>query len=816
MKRVFILALLLLFLAPPSTHAKKTGFNALAAIVIPGAKSDPSQFGVYLGHGVILTNWHPWTIDGRAYQGSSSLAPSRYAPGYDDDGSADPGEAILTMADCAGVWTLESEADSTCTPFMSLDGAGFIFPQAGDTASSNPIVIERLIYASRDTDIALFQVDGAAVEARGVQPVRLTLAATTPDQVLEVPAAEQMIEGTLAADALTLLPADTSAWRVPSLVIQRRDIIEQGGPVLDASTGDLIGLTWRNDGGQTWVTPAARWIQDLYAANDQMQNVDLAAVLADAAKAPVAGLPTAGDPMTPELGNSGIDVQHYTLSLDLDPTAGTIAGTVDLDIRATYQGLISFTLDAYQLEIDAITVDEVDVPFTIQESKILIQLLAPLDYGTEFQARITYHVQPQPYRSAYLPYFDLGMRVQEGVMYSMDEPDASHSWFPCNDHLSDRASYDFYLRVAQPLEAIANGDLIDVTPDGETQVYHWQMADPMATYLVVVVVGEYEKIDTPTLGDVVIRNYVAPDEIQAADTVFDYTGEALQTFEQWFGPYPYTVYGHVVVPPGAMAMETQTMSTMPDAILSGSEMDAFIIITHELAHQWFGNTVTPGSWSDIWLNEGFATYSEWLIQADRYGPDAATAARQTSEQTLLTDNRITPLSTPDPAELLGVASYDKGGWVLHMLRQQIGDDAFFTLLRTYIDTFRNRPATTVDFWRLAEEVSGQDLDWFFQQWLMQGGIPKYTLYWSETESGADVLLCSAAPGIYRLDLPLRFVAIGEQADVILSVEQANANGMYDLGFAPTAVTVDTDQNILAQVQVQPIAELPTACESLAK
>jgi aminopeptidase N len=264
-----------------------------------------------------------------------------------------------------------------------------------------------------------------------------------------------------------------------------------------------------------------------------------------------------------------------------------------------------------------------------------------------------------------------------------------------------------------------------------------------------------------------------------------------------------------------MALETQTMTIMPDMVLDGTGLEYYGLIVHELAHQWFGNTLTLGNWSDIWLNEGFATYMDWMSREARFGLDAALAVRSASEQTLITDGRVSPLIDPAPAEMFGIATYDKGAWVLHMLRQEIGDEAFVAVLRAYYDTARlDRPTDTLTFWQIAEATTGRDLSAFFTQWLLQGGIPRYTLYWTERGSGADVLLCPTAAGDYRLSLTLRFTANGSTQNTVLNVKESSARAGFPLDFAPTSLTVDPNQAVLAQVQVQPIAELPAACPAV--
>ncbi len=831
LRRLVIVALLSSLAAaahPPSGYAQKStpAVLSLAAAMLPG-DAVPAAFGVYLGHGLVLTNWHPWTLDGAQYMADPpAIAPSRQVPRFDDDGVLDPGEDLLALADCGGVWTPLAKAGPGCTPFARFAGAGFVFPLAGDTWESAPVPIQRLVYASRRYDIALFAVDALAVEARGVLPARLSLVPTGIDhpalaavQTSGVPAIAPVMLRTSAPDLLPAAgnPALGGPWRVPSLLLDSPDLLPAGSPVYDRDSGDLVGLAWRAGGSktqpETWVSPAALWIQDLYAANESIRSEALAVVLRGAESAPVEGMPTLDDPLAPGLGNSGIDVLHYTLDLAINPDQGTLAGSAALDIRATYQGLITFSLDAAALEIERVTIDGTDTPFVAKEQKLIIQLPAPLDYGATFQVVIAYHAAPRPFASRYMPYYQIGMVFDGGRVSALNEPDAAHSWFPCNDHPTDRATYDFRLRVPAPLEAVANGQLIDVTPhDDGSQTFHWRLAYPMTTYLALVAAADYAAVTATAPNGIPLQNFVYAQDAIAGSAVFSYTGEALVMLEQWFGPYPFDSYGHVVVPREGMALETQTMTAMPDSVLSMSEEDLFALLVHELAHQWYGNTVSLQGWENIWLNEGFATYAEWLAREARYGESSALAARTLSEQALISDKRSTPLAAPQPGELFSTASYDKGAWVLYMLRQQIGDDAFFTLLRTYAATYADRPTTTLDFWQLAESVSGQDLAWFFDQWLLQaGGIPRFTLYWTETAAGADVLLCATQPGDYRLTLPLRFAQDTQTADAGLPVDGSQARGSFALSFAPATLTPDPDQAVLAQVQVQPIAALPNAC-----
>ena len=244
-----------------------------------------------------------------------------------------------------------------------------------------------------------------------------------------------------------------------------------------------------------------------------------------------------------------------------------------------------------------------------------------------------------------------------------------------------------------PLTAVASGQLVEINPNRDgTQTFHWQMDHPMATYLVAVSIADYAALSSQTPDGIPITNYVYSDRVDDGRDLFTTTTADAMTFlEDLIAPYPFETYGQVVAPVVGMALETQSMTTMPDMILDGTGLEYYGLIVHELAHQWFGNTVTLGNWSDIWLNEGFASYMDWMSLEARFGSDAALAVRTSSEQTLISDGRVSPLINPAPAEMFDITTYDKGAWVLHMLRQEIGDEAFVAVLRAYYDTARAQP-----------------------------------------------------------------------------------------------------------------------------
>jgi aminopeptidase N len=239
----------------------------------------------------------------------------------------------------------------------------------------------------------------------------------------------------------------------------------------------------------------------------------------------------------------------------------------------------------------------------------------------------------------------------------------------------------------------------------------------MATYLVPLAIGQFEVVEGETDSGIPLVSFYPEDDAARFEAAFEDAGEMIDTFEELFGPYPFDEYGAIVVPePTGLALETQTRSTF------GNDVgDIELFRAHELAHQWFGDAVTPERWEDIWLNEGFASYAEMLwyeASRDDYDIDADAEARRGT----IDDGG--PIHDPGVDRWFGNSVYQRGGLTLHALRRTVGDDAFFEILQQWIADQGGGNATTEDFIALAEDVSGQDLDEFFEDWLEGEGVPE--------------------------------------------------------------------------------------------
>jgi aminopeptidase N len=435
----------------------------------------------------------------------------------------------------------------------------------------------------------------------------------------------------------------------------------------------------------------------------------------------VAGAAGIGDDYYAFLGNGGYDVDHYHLDVVYEED-GTVDATVVITATAL-DNLESFNLDFTGWEIDGLEVNGDTQGYERVDQELVV---APVEIlaGEGFEVEVDYRGTPEPITSSAIP-FGIGWHSgPEGEQYVVAEPDAAHSWFPSNDHPLDKSTFTFSITVPNRLSVAANGELVDVDEGAATTTYHWSMQDPMAPYLATIVMGDgWALIDDPVSTEaagIPIRNFLPPDLAANPPAALESTGEMVRVLEKAFGPYPFDNYGIAVVGGFPAALENQTLSVFGRTMVESPYFE--YVLVHELAHQWFGDSVSVGEWSDIWLNEGFATYAELLWVEERYGP----AVYREEVANRIEAARVAeygPPGTPSPDDLFNGSVYQRGSFVLVALRDAVGDDVFFETLRAYASRFSNGNATTEDFISLAEEISGRDLGDLFSTWLYDEQIP---------------------------------------------------------------------------------------------
>ncbi len=418
-----------------------------------------------------------------------------------------------------------------------------------------------------------------------------------------------------------------------------------------------------------------------------------------------------GDRLYPRLGNGGYDVEHYDISLRFRPEENHISATTIVEARAT-EDLRSFNLDLHGLTVERVTVDGAIASFERDDSELIITPATSLAAGASFAVAVDYAGVPSPIADPGVSFVKLGWQAWEDAYFgAVSEPSGAMNWFPSNNHPSDKASYTMRITVPDGLTAAANGVLTDATANQDaTRAFIWEMSDPMASYLTIVAVGDFVEFRDDS-GPVPIRNYFPAGLDADIVSGFDVTQEIMSWLIDLIGPYPFSEYGVVVLPGFPAALETQTLSVF------GAEEPDPIVIVHELVHQWFGNSVSPARWQDIWLNEGFATFFMALYLEeieDHQGMELLLSVAQAD---------LPPPGDIEVSELFGPSVYFRGALTLNALRAEVGDDTFFNILREYYQRHAQGVASTDDFIAAAERVSGRDLGEFFDAWLYREEMP---------------------------------------------------------------------------------------------
>ncbi len=449
------------------------------------------------------------------------------------------------------------------------------------------------------------------------------------------------------------------------------------------------------------------------------------------AQQPLAGAEGIGDPYFPLLGNGGYDAQHYTLDLAVDMENNIIAGTVTMEARAA-EDLSSFNLDFGGFTISEITVNGTPAQeFARDEGELTIVPVTVIPSGEAFAAAVTYSGTPRQDLEIDGDDYSLGWQHYGDGVFVASEPAGASLWFPVNDHPLDKATYSFRITVPKPFNVATNGLQQGKLDGGDTITYLWEANAPMASYLVALNIADFMTQSELGPDGVIIRNYFPRDIARQATRTFSQTDEMIEYFSTIFGPYPFDTYGVAVADiPLSFALETQTLSLFGREITSPNSWRSTGgpqgVIAHELAHQWFGNSVSLERWQDIWLNEGFATYASLLWLEYSSGATALDrAVRSVYEIFGDSSSRVnSPLpGRPPPDNLFNVSVYERGALTLHALRLHVGDAVFFNILRTYTDRFYHSNATTADFIAVVEEISSQALDGFFNDWLFSVDIP---------------------------------------------------------------------------------------------
>ncbi len=423
-------------------------------------------------------------------------------------------------------------------------------------------------------------------------------------------------------------------------------------------------------------------------------------------------LDRSGDSYLPQHGNGGYSVRHYDLHLDYHVGPNRLAGRAVITAVAG-EALARFTLDLGAFAVPRVAVDGRAARFALRGGKLRVTPARPVAAGATFTVEVRYVGNPRPVSSRW---GDVGWdELADGALVA-SQPVGAPSWFPCNDRLDDKAAYRVTVTADAPYTVLATGVLTARRRSGSTRTWVYERPEPTATYLVSVQIGRYEELPIGSASA-----WIPPRLRRAATHDLGRHGKIMKALEGFFGPYPFGDYQVVVADDDLDdPIEAQGMAIFGANHVDGRRTHERLVV-HELAHQWFGNSLTIADWRHIWLNEGFATYAEWLWSESSGGRSAAAHAREWHAAVAAQPADLV-LADPGLSRLFDARVYKRGALVLHALRTRTGDDRFFPLLRTWAAAHRHGTVATEQFTALA----GPDVTDLLDAWLYRKPLPALT------------------------------------------------------------------------------------------
>lgn len=500
--------------------------------------------------------------------------------------------------------------------------------------------------------------------------------------------------------------------------------------------------------------------------------------------------------------SSGYDVKHYRCNWNVDPAVNAISGSVTMDfVSLIAQSYLEMDLSV-SLTVDSILYHNASISF-VQINGDILQITFPssISAGVADSLTVFYHGVP--------PNSGLGAFAQDShngvpVIWTLSEPYGSSDWWPSKNTLTDKAdSIDVYLNVPVGNKGASNGLLKQIIPNGSNNIYHWKHRYPIAAYLVCLAVTNYDEFtDTARLqsGNVPVLYYIYPENNVSAHATDSVLMDVMHYYDSLFVPYPFSSekYGHAQFSWGG-GQEHQTMT-----FVGGF---SFGLLSHELAHHWFGDKITCGSWQDIWLNEGFATYCEAISENRIYGPGAFRAWKEYLQSNITSkpDGSVFVTDTTSISRMFsGRLTYNKGAYVLHMLRWKLGDNNFFQALRNY----QNDPTVAYSFARTSilkqhlETTSGKNLTNFFDQWFYGEGYPSYLTIWSQDKNNRlkvtlEQTTSHSSVSFFEMPVAVRFKGAGGDTVLVFDHTSSGQTFFTDLNFKVDSIVFDPDLNILS-------------------
>lgn len=496
--------------------------------------------------------------------------------------------------------------------------------------------------------------------------------------------------------------------------------------------------------------------------------------------------------------STNVDAIHYRVNLELKDSSDEINARTEILLHFTGDSVKEVSFDLAGLTVDQVKENDRAVRFIHSDGRVKVALEGSYRRGDRCRIEINYHGIPKD--GLFIKKNKFGHRT----FFADNWPNRAHHWLATIDHPYDKATVEFFVTAPDRYDVVANGQLIETRNlQNGMKFTHWSENAPIPTYCMVIGAAEFAVINVGSWNHIPVIYYLYPRDRENGIKDYGRTVQMLEFYTGLLGPYPYEKLALVQSSTRFGGMENSSAIFFDEKAFNGSgRLEG--TVAHEIAHQWFGDSITEADWHHLWLSEGFATYFGNIFFERADGRDKFLELMREDREQYLAKYREDPRPIYDPSIkdlflLLNANNYQKGGWVLHMLRRVMGDEKFFAGIRDYYRTHRDRTALTEDLRRVMEFHAGRSLEWFFKQWIYEPGYPVYDAVWKWNESAKELQLRveqKQRQTLFRMPVDLDIEIGNSKNRETIEVSEREKVFTFKLDARPRNVTIDPDEWVL--------------------